>query len=518
MQHFFSFKSVSCNKYIVRESDLCLDRNMLIPLHEIVRSVETENPWWETQEIPSRFDSMPRRAYFDPFYQLVRNREVNRAVILLGPRRVGKTVMTQHLVKQLLNDGIDPKHIMYVSIDTPTYTNQSLQFFVDLQCKQLNIEDDQYRYVIFDEIQYLLEWERHLKVLVDKNPQIKFIASGSAAAALKLASNESGAGRFTEFMLPPLTFDEYLTFIDKQNLIGPIYAGVGFPEEPNIEELNKEFVNYINYGGYPEAVVSETIRMDAARYIKNDIIDKVLLRDLPQLYGITNIQELNRLFTSLAYQTGNEISLESLAQSSGISKPTITRYIEYLEAAFLIFRIKRIDDNAKTFARDRTFKIFLTNPSMRAALFSPLAESSDGFGHLVETAIFSQWFHSLGMESLHYARWKRTGKSKANGDHGEIDLVNLENNMQPSWVIEIKWSDNEFAREKAWQSILEFVETKKSLRAGVFTSKSLYGIKIIDGVEFRIIPAAVYCYTVGKNASSARGAKLIHADAGGKTS
>ena len=92
-----------------------------------------------------------------------------------------------------------------------------------------------------------------------------------------------------------------------------------------IEELNKEFVNYLNFGGYPEAVFSETIRSDPSQYIKSDIIDKVLLRDLPSLYGISDIQELNRLFTTLAYNSGNEVSLEGLSQSSGVAKNTIKR-------------------------------------------------------------------------------------------------------------------------------------------------------------------------------------------------
>jgi len=489
---------------------------MIIPLEEIVRSVTTENPWWETKTIPKRFGVMSRRAYFEPFEKLVTNWSINRAVILLGPRRVGKTVMTQHLIQGLIDSGVDPKEIMYVSIDTPTYNNQGLQFFIDLHVRHHQLPQDAQRYVIFDEIQYLADWERHLKVLVDNNPQIRFVASGSAAAALRLASTESGAGRFTEFMLPPLTFDEYLTFIGKNGLIenaDPSEAG-SFATCVDIEELNKEFVNYINYGGYPEAVVSEYIRMDAARFIKNDIIDKVLLRDLPQLYGITNIQELNKLFTSLAYQTGKEISLETLAQNSGgISKPTIARYIEYLEAAFLIFRIRRVDDCARTFSRDRTFKIFLTNPSMRAALFSPMSGDSDGFGHLVETAIFSQWFHSNTLNSLHYARWKRSGRSKAeNGDHGEIDLVNLQGDLRPAWFIEIKWSDSVLKRPECWTSIDEFVRGKSTIKSGVFTSKTITGKKEVHDINVRIIPAALYCYTVGRNTAQYRGAQLLESE------
>jgi hypothetical protein len=148
----------------------------------------------------------------------------------------------------------------------------------------------------------------------------------------------------------------------------------------DIAQLNENFVHYLNFGGYPEAVFSETIRQDPGQYIKSDIIDKVLLRDLPSLYGISDIQELNRLFTTLTYNSGNEVSLEGLSQSSGVSKNTIKRYLEYLEAAFLIRRVERIDQNAKKFKRAVCFKVYLTNPSMRAALFGQLDADSKAMG------------------------------------------------------------------------------------------------------------------------------------------
>jgi predicted AAA+ superfamily ATPase len=82
-----------------------------------------------------------------------------------------------------------------------------------------------------------------------------------------------GAGRFTDFLLPPLTFSEYLAFIKKEDTLittdGEIFSVV------DIEALNAEFINYLNYGGYPEAVLSITAQKDSARYIKSDIkIDK----------------------------------------------------------------------------------------------------------------------------------------------------------------------------------------------------------------------------------------------------
>src|ERR1019366_3913757 len=172
----------------------------------------------------------------------------------------------------------------------------------------------------------------------------------------------------------------------------------------NIDQLNEQFIQYLNFGGYPELIDSPTIQADPARFIKSDIIEKVLLRDLPSLYGIGDIQELNYLFTTLAFNTASEVSLGELSQNSGVAKNTIKRYIEYLEAAFLIKVVHRVDRSAKRFHRANFFKVYLTNPSMRAALFSPVKADDSVVRSLAETAIFSQWFHSD--KTLYYARWQ----------------------------------------------------------------------------------------------------------------
>lgn len=224
-------------------------------------------------------------------------------------------------------------------------------------------------YVFFDGIQYLRKWEVHLKSVVDTHPNIKPIASGSAVAALRLKSTESGAGRLTDFLLPPLTFYEFLHLLDKTNLVEKSSGSEegGFFLAKKIKELNEQFLYDLNFGGYPQVIFSPPIQADPARFIKSDIVDRVLLRDLPSLHGIADIQELNYLFTTLAFNTANEISLGELSRNSGVAKNTIKRYIEYLEAAFLIKVVHPVDHNAKRFRRANFFKVYLTNPSMRAA-------------------------------------------------------------------------------------------------------------------------------------------------------
>jgi len=462
---------------------------------QIIERIKFENPWWNSQKIDGYYSAMKHREYFNLFFPLVSEKKIRRAVVLMGPRRVGKTVLLYHTIQKLITDGVSPSSICYFSVETPIYNGMALEELIKLF---FEIADDKKKsvfYIFFDEIQYLKNWEVHLKSLVDSYHNIKFIASGSAAAALKLKSQESGAGRFTEFALPPLTFHEYLSLKNIDNLVheqdviketaAAPYKAYNYTT-PDINKLNEHFIDYINFGGYPEVSLSKSIQEDPGRYIRNDIIDKVLLRDLPMLYGIEDIQELNSLFTYIAYHSGGEMSLDSISKSSGVARNTIKKYISYLEAAFLIKRIHRIDNNGKVFQRANFFKIYLTNPSLRCALFSPIKESDPFAGNLVETAIFSQWYHDN--EILHYARW----------DKGEIDVVSLDSFQKPQWTVEIKWTNKLAEDKRELKNIILFC-TQHKIKDPSITTYDVTKTEVIEGLTFKFQPSSLYCYIVGRN-------------------
>ena len=470
---------------------------LAISREDVLARIVKENPWWESvQHFP--FDSMKPRLYLDRLVAMTTS-DVRRAIILMGPRRVGKTVLLHHALADLIVSGnVDPRSICLVSVDNPLYNNLSLQDFLDLYKKATGIDYESSRcFFIFDEIQYMRNWEQHLKVLVDSYPNLKFIASGSAAAALKLKSNESGAGRFTDLLLPPLTFYEYVRLRACEQLFDGCCAANGsapwlrvvrVPDGDGMSRINETFLDYINFGGYPEVALNAAIQADPGRFVKSDIVDKVLLRDLPSLYGIENIQELNYLFTTLAYNTANEVSLENLSQNSGIAKNTIKRYIEYLEAAFLIKTVNRVGIDAKRFKRVVSFKVYLSNPSIRAALFAPLGmQDEKELGGLVETAVFAQWFHLPDLE-LYYARWRQ----------GEVDMVGMDKAMKAAWATEVKWSDAYCGHPEKLKAQIGFCKKHGLARLRV-TSKTFKGDIEHEGVSLEFVPASLYCYILGHN-------------------
>ena len=450
--------------------------------------IRAENPWWAGGGIRPDYRELKRRAYFERLVRLVEETDVRRAVVLMGPRRVGKTVLLHHVIDHLLSrEEYEAQDIGYISLDQPLYTRLSIE---DAAAEIRNSSGSQRgpKVLILDEIQYLTDWERHLKAFVDSHPDVKCVVSGSSAAALRLKSIESGAGRFTDFLLPPLTFHEYLDLQGIEDLVEHEKSENRYTVT-DIKTLNRHFVDYVNFGGYPEAISSPSIRADTARYIGADIVEKVLLRDLPSLYGIQDVRELNSLFMTLAYNTAGEVSLEALSQNSGVTKPTLKRYLEYLEAAFLIKIVHRIDRSARRFKRANHFKVYVTTPALRCALSGPVAEHNDEMGPLAETAVFAQWFHS-DIE-LSYARWRT----------GEVDIVRLDGRQSPDWCVDVKWSDRYAERPGELNSLREFV----TRHPGVFpivTTCTLAGRRKQqpEGTFLEFVPTSTYCYMVGHRA------------------
>lgn len=448
------------------------------------------NPWWQGAGADATIATLRPRAYLAPVRQLLLEPNLRRAVVLLGPRRVGKTILIRHLIAELLARGEPAARIAYVEMDHPLLHGQSLEALIH-QIEVSAPSGTGTRFLFFDEIQSHKDWEKHLKPLVDHRPELRILVSGSAAAALKRQSTESGAGRFTDFLLPPLTFSEYLSLRPEAPAIREETPGVYALDD--IAVLNGQFVEYVNYGGYPELALSPVVRGNPERFVKSDIVDKVLLRDLPQLYGIKDIQELNSLFTLLAFNTAEEVSFEQLSQRSGVGKQTIQKYIEYLEAAFLIKRVFRVDQDGRRYQRERQFKVFLTNSAMYTGLFGAKAPDEPGFGHLVETALFAQRFHEAAR--LNYARW--------GSDDCEVDLVQSSQALKPVAALEIKWSDKYADKPEALKGLMKFVRGN-GLPLAWATTRSLVRQQSIDGAEIRQWPAAALAFHYGVRAVEGR--------------
>ena len=450
--------------------------------------IRLDNPWWKQDFKGLRESSLPKRGFFKLFYQGVTQKKRNRAVVLLGPRRVGKTVMLYQAIIQLMANGVAPNKIYFASLQTPAYLGEWPETLLNKMLAFNGLTSPEGCYFFFDEVQYFKDWSLHFKVLVDTFPTARFIVSGSAAAALKMASTESGTGRFTNFALPPLLFYEYLNMTPGLQNKFTLLEGRGWSlngitksngNPTHLAVLNRLFLNYIHYGGFPELVYNPGTLAEDQRILKEEIINSALQRDLPVLYGIENVQEVYKLLAVFARQTGMEFRLEKLSMESGLDKDTIKKYITFLEAAYLIKVVHRVDANGKSFKRNTAFKVYLSTTSIRTGLMGE-ARDDTTLGHLVESAIFAQ--ASTLHSNIYYARWEEGKKSL------EIDLLLGDSPFGPFQPYEIKWIDNITTSDL--NTLINYALENNESHA-IVTTKTIEKQESIRGVSTSFIPSAV---------------------------
>ena len=446
--------------------------------------IKLDNPWWQTGGVDQVYTLVKPRRFLEKFYRFLMLDGLRRAILLMGPRRVGKTWLMQHAIQRLVaEDNIPVKNIIFLPIDVPVYHGCELEELIRAACRFAGSNPRTDRlFVFFDEIQYMKDWETSLKTLTDAYPNIRFAASGSAASVLVKGARESGAGRFTDLKLAPLSFYEYCLMIGEDERMFE-----------SMEYANKCFIDYVNYGGYPELVANNAVRSNPRQFIQRDIVDKVLLRDLPSLYHIDDVRDLQAFFSYVAFHSGMVQSYEGLSQGAGLSKHTVANLLKYLEEAFLIVRHDRVDVNALSLKRAMQFKLYLANPSLRAAMFQPAGAVDDPFfGHIIETAVAAQLGIDEDRASWRYANWK-VGK-----DNREVDFVRIDEGTQrAASMFEVKWSDGPFDHPAEIKEAVYFAERNR-LKQIVVTSRSQEGVKHMGEIELKYVSTTRFAYNLGK--------------------
>ena len=157
-----------------------------------------------------------------------------------------------------------------------------------------------------------------------------------------------------------------------------------------------------------------------------------------------------------------------------------------IQRPFLIRVVHRVDRNARRFKRATRFKVYLTNPSMRAALFGPIEADDVDMGHMAETAIFSQWFHDI-TNVLYYARWAR----------GEIDMVWLDTSQKVDRVMEVKWSDRYYHRRHELKNIIQFCHNN-NMKEIFITTRLIFDQIEEKNVSVQFAPTSVFCLLSGE--------------------
>lgn len=468
----------------------------LATTENILNLLFSYNPWWQTGVIQKEFvKEMKRFAYYDALKTML-NKDIRRSVILCGARRTGKTTIMYQSIDKLLSDGVPPKNIIFISFDHPLLKLYSIDKVMEIY--RSNISSDNEIYCFFDEIQYASDWNNWLKILYDTNPSIRIMATGSASPMLKNKISESGLGRWTIVHVPTLSFFEYcqLLKISVPKLpcdIKPTKLYLKSQQEQTeifnkLSSLQIHFLRYLQVGGFPELALSND-DVYSQRILREDIVDKALKRDLPAIYGIRNVSDMEKIFLYLCYTSSNIINIQTIAKElEGISRKTVEKYIEYLESANLIYLSPALSISPKQALKSQN-KIYIADAAMRNAVLMKDDITNDPveLGIIAETAVYKH------IKAFYYNESTAIGYYRGNKKDKEIDIVVKSANHSPI-LIEVKYRD----QSKIFETDAIVEECNEKMPGLVITKRSNdFGLFKYGNKSIYKIPAPAFLYLLG---------------------
>ncbi len=474
---------------------------MNIPKHELIKILATFNPWWRNEPI----SDLPswRRASFHELFSWIQKPPAPRAVLLSGARQVGKTTLLLQAIDTLLKNGVPAANIIYTTFDHPIIKLAGIDSVLEAwRERQPKIEGQEYLFL--DETQNIQDWGIWIKHQVDFNKNRRIVFTGSAMPLLH-TQQESGVGRWHTIRLTTLSFYEYLHLKGLSAslpLLPPLKSLrdlFTWPQKDfyHITEISEPYVGhfheYLVHGGFPQAALIENITQ-AQRLLRDDIIDKVLKRDMTVLFGVRRVLELEMTFLYLCMHGGGLLDMATLGSNLKIAQQTVLHFIELLEATHLIYRLPPFG-YGKEILRAR-YKVYLADAAIAPAVLmkgkTAFDDPSD-LGIATETAVFKHIYARYYAQSLRFTYWRDRSEK-------EVDLIaKFGNEIIP---FEVKYRF-EHTGARDLKGLLHFCETK-SAKIGYVVTKSLSDFGLLKEIknpntQIMLIPAPLLCYWMGES-------------------
>lgn len=337
--------------------------------------------------------------------KIISKMDSGKAIILIGPRQVGKTT----LIKKIL----EGKDHLFLDGDDPTVRN----ILSDANTDQIRSVLGKHKLVFIDEVQRIKNIGLTLKIITDQFKHVKLLVSGSSAFGVSSEINEPLTGRKWEFVLYPIGWEE-------------------LEAEEGYLKSEQQLHNRLIYGFYPEVLNNP----GEERETLNQLINSYLFKDILSLSEIRKPEILEQLVQALSLQVGSEVSYNELAQTVGVDKNTISKYIDVLCQGFVVFKLGSFSRNLRNEIK-RNQKIYFYDNGLRNAIlgnYSPLNLRTD-VGALWENFLISERLKQHAYKNT-YAKmyfW-RTAQQQ------EIDLVEERDGEISAY--EFKWNPKKTAR------------------------------------------------------------------------
>lgn len=254
----------------------------------------------------------------------------NKVIVILGPRRVGKTV----LIRKILSETTEP-HVLLNGEDIGTR-----ELFARRSVNALSRILGNTKFLIIDEAQKIPDIGNALKLMVDEIAGLKIMITGSSAFDVENYTGEPLTGRKVTFKLFSISEQELLSY-------------------EAINEKRDHLNNRLIYGNYPELLQLNT-NEDKSRYLK-ELLNSYLLKDILAFETIRNSDKVVDLLRLISFQIGNEVSIPELANTLQISRNTVDKYLDLLTKVFIIYKVNGFSRNLRKEVAKSSRYYFLDN-------------------------------------------------------------------------------------------------------------------------------------------------------------
>lgn len=298
----------------------------------------------------------------------------NRATVVTGIRRVGKTT----LLKRVFNT-LDTNNKRWFDFENPLDIKRFEEINYNHVLNNLQLDKGERMFVFIDEIQHFPQISKIMKYLID-HYRIKFMVTGSASYYLKNLFPESMAGRKQIFELFPLNFKEFLLFKGIDYQMPQVFSKKQSKSIVEYEQHSNLFAEFLEFGGFPEVVLEEDTQEKKSRL--SEIFSSYYEKEVLGLSGFRKNREVRDLIILLASRTGSKLDVTKISQELGVNRATLNNYIYFLEMTYFISLIQPFSRSIDREIAGRPKVYFCDNGIVNVV-------SRVNRGQLLENAVFN---------------------------------------------------------------------------------------------------------------------------------